>query len=119
MMEAPLSKDQIAAHNAERLAVIEEDYAHLGKKLARKSIRIDNLKKRVKALELATPTWGAGVGGTRFAKFPIPGEPTNIDEKLEDCAVVQQLCRVTPRLAGTSPDCARHALIAARRGPPG
>ena len=98
-MESPLSKDQIATHNAERLAIIEEDYAHLGKKLARKSIRIDDLKKRVKALELATPTWGAGVGGTRFAKFPIPGEPTNIDEKLEDCAVVQQLCRVTPRVS--------------------
>ena len=45
------------------------------------------------------PSWGSGRGGTRFAKFPIPGEPTNIHEKLEDCAVVQQLSRVTPRVS--------------------
>lgn len=98
-MEAPLSKDQIAAHNAERIGFIEEDYGHLGRKLARRGLRIDELKNRAKGLELATPTWGAGVGGTRFAKFPIPGEPTNVDEKLEDCAVVQQLCRITPRVS--------------------
>ena len=45
------------------------------------------------------PRWGAGRGGTRFAKFPIAGEPTNIHEKLEDCAVIHQLCRVTPRVS--------------------
>ncbi|HEY5347308.1 MAG TPA: TIM barrel protein, partial [Rhizomicrobium sp.] len=38
-------------------------------------------------------------GGTRFARFPIPGEPTNLHEKLADCAVVQQLCRATPRVS--------------------
>ena len=45
------------------------------------------------------PSWGAGRGGTRFAKFPFPGEPTNIHEKLEDCAVINQLCRATPRVS--------------------
>ena len=29
----------------------------------------------------------------------MAGEPTNIFEKLEDCAVVQQLCRITPRVS--------------------
>jgi L-rhamnose isomerase/sugar isomerase len=98
-LSLPISSDQIAAHNEERLAPVEEDYGHLGKVLARRGIEIDKLKDRAKRLELATPTWGAGVGGTRFAKFPIPGEPTNIDEKLEDCAVVQQLGRLTPRVS--------------------
>jgi len=40
-----------------------------------------------------------GRGGTRFARFPIAGEPTNVFEKLEDCGVVQQLCRITPRVS--------------------
>ena len=48
---------------------------------------------------VAVPSWGAGRGGTRFAKFPIPGEPTNVHEKLEDCAVINQLCRITPRVS--------------------
>lgn len=45
------------------------------------------------------PSWGTGRGGTRFAKFPIAGEPTNIHEKLADCAVINQLSRLTPRVS--------------------
>jgi hypothetical protein len=56
-------------------------------------------KTRVSEFSVAVPSWGVGVGGTRFARFPIPGEPTNIHEKLTDCAVVQQLCRITPRVS--------------------
>ena len=31
--------------------------------------------------------------------FPEQGEPRNVFEKLEDCAVIQQLCRITPRVS--------------------
>lgn len=98
-LDLPISKDLIDSHNAERRAAMEDDYDHLRRRLKRGGIDADQIKTRVKKLELATPTWGAGVGGTRFAKFPIPGEPTNIDEKLEDCAIVQQLGRNTPRVS--------------------
>lgn len=94
-----IAEERIAAHNARHLPALEDDYGHLAKKLQRRGVSVDRLKARASAFEMATPTWGAGVGGTRFAKFPIPGEPTNIDEKLEDCGVVQQLCRVTPRVS--------------------
>lgn len=94
-----IAKERIDAHNAKHLPAVEDDYGYLAKVLQRRGVSIDRLKACAKAFEMATPTWGAGVGGTRFAKFPIPGEPTNIDEKLEDCGVVQQLCRVTPRVS--------------------
>ena len=42
------------------------------------------------------PTWGVGTGGTRFARFPGPGEPRDVFDKLEDCATIQQLTRATP-----------------------
>ena len=42
------------------------------------------------------PTWGVGTGGTRFARFPGPGEPRGIFDKLEDCATIHQLTRATP-----------------------
>jgi L-rhamnose isomerase / sugar isomerase len=45
---------------------------------------------------VAIPSWGVGTGGTRFARFPGPGEPTNVFEKLEDCAVIHALCGATP-----------------------
>ena len=57
------------------------------------------MKARVAGFSVAVPSWGAGRGGTRFAKFPIAGEPTTIHEKLADCAVIHQLSTVTPRVS--------------------
>jgi len=97
--ELPLSTDQIESHNAARLAALQDEYDGLGRMLARRGIDIDAIKARVAGFSVAVPSWGAGRGGTRFAKFPIPGEPTNIHEKLADCAVVHQLSTVTPRVS--------------------
>ena len=99
MTSMPISEDLILQQNAAHFDGLEEDYQALGRKLARTGIEIDEIKKRVAAFSVAVPSWGAGRGGTRFSKFPIPGEPTNIHEKLEDCAVIHQLSRVTPRVS--------------------
>jgi L-rhamnose isomerase/sugar isomerase len=98
-MALPLSDELIAEANARAREALDEDYEALGRKLARTGIDIDTIKDRVAGFSVAVPSWGAGRGGTRFAKFPIPGEPTTIHEKLEDCAVINQLCRVTPRVS--------------------
>jgi len=99
MTSLPLSEAFIAETNARDMEALEEDYAALGRQLGRRGIAIDAIRDRVADFSVAVPSWGAGRGGTRFAKFPIPGEPTNIHEKLEDCAVVNQLCRITPRVS--------------------
>ena len=99
MNNLPLSADLIAEANARALPALEDDYAALARKLERAGIAIDAVKDRVAAFAVAIPTWGAGRGGTRFARFPMPGEPTSIHEKLEDCAVINQLCRITPRVS--------------------
>jgi L-rhamnose isomerase/sugar isomerase len=99
MTDLPISADLIAEHNDRQVEALHEDYDALGRKLARGGIAIDAIKSRVAAFSVAVPSWGAGRGGTRFAKFPIPGEPTNIHEKLEDCAVINQLSRATPRVS--------------------
>jgi L-rhamnose isomerase/sugar isomerase len=98
-MTLPISAELIAEHNHAGSAALEDDYASLGRKLARSGIDIERVKARVARFSVAVPSWGAGRGGTRFAKFPIAGEPTNIHEKLEDCAVINQLGRSTPRVS--------------------
>jgi L-rhamnose isomerase / sugar isomerase len=98
-MNLPLSADQIAALNAPQIATLEDEYSSLGRKLSRAGIDIDAIKEKVAAFSVAVPSWGSGRGGTRFAKFPIAGEPTNIHEKLEDCSVVNQLSTTTPRVS--------------------
>src|SRR5258707_14123484 len=98
-MNWPLAPEAIEAHNDRHVDAVCEDYDALGRKLARRRIDIDAVKARVKDFSVAIPSWGVGVGGTRFAKFPIPGEPTNVHEKLADCAVINQICRMTPRVS--------------------
>jgi L-rhamnose isomerase/sugar isomerase len=98
-MNLPLSSDQIAERNAPHMEALRDDYDSLGRKLSRTGIDIGGIKAKVAAFSVAVPSWGSGRGGTRFAKFPIAGEPTNIHEKLEDCGVVNQLSTITPRVS--------------------
>jgi L-rhamnose isomerase / sugar isomerase len=98
-MTRPLSADQISEANAAGMEALQDDYDSFSRKLARAGVSIDAVKAKVAAFSVAVPSWGSGRGGTRFAKFPIAGEPTNIHEKLEDCAVVHQLSTVTPRVS--------------------
>jgi len=99
MTNLPLSQDPIAALNQRQHDALQDEYDSLGRALARRGIDIGTIEAKVAAFSVAVPSWGCGRGGTRFAKFPIPGEPTNIFEKLDDCAVVNQLCRITPRVS--------------------
>ncbi|MEL1251082.1 TIM barrel protein [Aurantiacibacter gilvus] len=100
MQNTVISPELIAESNARHAAALEDDYASLGRKLERQGVAIDAVTDKAKGWAVAVPSWGAGRGGTRFAKFPLAGEPTNIHEKLEDCAVINQLGRTTP---GVSP----------------
>ena len=89
----------IAGQNEKAKAWIEEDYEHLAKKLRRKNVDIEELVTKAQAFRVAVPSWGVGTGGTRFARFPGPGEPRGIYEKLEDCATIFKLVRSTPAVS--------------------
>jgi L-rhamnose isomerase / sugar isomerase len=94
-----IEKSIIESDNAKRKKVLKEDYASLGNRLARRGVDIDAVKTKVAAYGVAVPSWGVGTGGTRFARFPGPGEPRHIFDKLEDCAVIHQLTRATPTVS--------------------
>ncbi len=98
-MATPLPQDRVELHNGKRLDGLKADYDALGRTLARRGIAIDDIKRKIANFSVAVPSWGLTTGGTRFGRFPIPGEPTNLSERLSDCAVVQQLCRITPRVS--------------------
>ncbi|MEO0550801.1 MAG: L-rhamnose catabolism isomerase [Pseudomonadota bacterium] len=98
-MDSRISEDQLGEENQKLLSDLASDYDALGEKLARSNVDIENLVSKVQAFEIAIPSWGVGTGGTRFARFPGDGEPRNIFEKVEDCAVISQLVQCTPRVS--------------------
>ena len=99
MSEQLISTDVVDRDNAAREADLRRDYKVLGERLDRRGISINALRDKVAAFHVAIPSWGVGTGGTRFARFPGPGEPRDIFDKIEDCAVIQQLTRATPSVS--------------------
>jgi L-rhamnose isomerase/sugar isomerase len=99
MTEQLISADVVSKHNAAREKDLRRDYESLGERLDRRGIAIDAIKEKVAAFTVATPSWGVGTGGTRFARFPGRGEPRDIFDKIEDCAVINQLTTATPNVS--------------------
>lgn len=103
MTDLPISSDLLAEKNKAEDAALANDYSSLGEQLDRRGIDIDVITRKVAAFTVAVPSWGVGTGGTRFARFAGPGEPRGIFEKLDDCAVINQLTRATPDVSLHNP----------------
>ena len=99
MTETIVSADVVEKENAAREKALRRDYESLGERLDRRGIKIDTIRDKIAAFRVAIPSWGVGTGGTRFARFPGDGEPRDIFDKIEDCAVIQQLTRATPTVS--------------------
>ena len=66
---------------------------------ADRGIDVEQVKARLKALKVETPSWGYGDSGTRFKVFKQTGVPRNPFEKLEDAAQVQRMTGICPSVA--------------------
>lgn len=94
-----IDSSSIAKSNETAEANLRADYDALGEHLSRRGIDIDAVKAKVSAYGVAIPSWGVGTGGTRFARFPGLGEPRDIFDKMDDCAVIHQLTGATPSVS--------------------
>ncbi len=94
-----ISKNIISQSNESRRKDLRRDYDNLGERLDRNGIAIDTIRDRVATYGVAVPSWGVGTGGTRFARFPGVGEPRNVFDKLDDCAVINRLTGATPSVS--------------------
>ncbi len=74
---------------------LTSDYDYLREKLE----NIDEITNALTALEIETPSWGYGRGGTRFAKFADGSEPTDVFGRLEEAAKVHKLTGIAPSVA--------------------
>ncbi len=98
-MTFAITEEMIAGDTAKAAPAHDDDLDALTRQLARRGIDVEPVIARLLAFEVALPTWAVGTGGTRFARFPGPGEPRHVWDKLDDCAAVQALVRITPRVS--------------------
>src|SRR5687767_4695832 len=63
------------------------------------SSTLHSVLKAIADFQVAIPSWALGTGGTRFGRFPIGGEPRNLEEKIEDVALLHQLTSSTDSIS--------------------
>jgi L-rhamnose isomerase/sugar isomerase len=94
-----IAAHQIRQRNDAALAAHRDTMDHLGTRLVARKIDPEDVVEQIRAFAVAIPSWALGAGGTRFGRFPGPGEPRDVYEKLEDVAVIHRLTGAAPRVS--------------------
>ena len=61
-------------------------------------ISLQEIVDRIKKFEIVQASWCFANSGTRFHLFPTAGAARNMNEILEDAAMVQKICGVCPKI---------------------
>ncbi|MFN0176425.1 MAG: TIM barrel protein [Saprospiraceae bacterium] len=85
--------EEIQEHNHKNRAAHAFQFQFIAELLNRKGIDIQVIIEKIKAFQIAIPSWALGTGGTRFGRFPGGGEPRSLEEKIEDVGLLHQLNR--------------------------
>lgn len=86
-----ITQDQIQDFNQKEKADQAEAYGFLKLSLDKKGIDAEKIVDHLADFQVAIPSWALGSGGTRFGRFSIGGEPTNLEQKIDDIGLLHAL----------------------------
>lgn len=89
----------IEQDNAARQARHDRQYAFVRDDLAADGVDTEQIVDKLMALDVAAPSWALGAGGTRFGRFAIQGEPTHLEQKIEDITALRLLMGSTKSIS--------------------
>ena len=84
-----IEKSRIEEHNHGLLAAHKRKFEFIAADIP----HIEAIIKKLIDFNVAIPSWALGTGGTRFGRFSGPGEPGNLEQKLEDIGLLHALNR--------------------------
>lgn len=84
--------ERIATFNKSHEPALAFDLESLAVRLDREGTTpAESIIEALVDFSVAAPSWAVGTGGTRFARFPIGGEPRTTEEKIDDVATLNTL----------------------------
>lgn len=86
-----ISKNQLSELNHKELQLQASGYNALCDQLNQNGTDIPALIRQIRDFQVAIPSWALGAGGTRFGRFSQPGEPANLEQKIEDVGLLHAL----------------------------
>ncbi|WP_425234221.1 sugar isomerase [Ulvibacterium sp.] len=88
-----IDKNQIQDTNQKYIAEHTKHFDFLSSLLSRKGYEIDSIINKLSDFQVAIPSWALGAGGTRFGRFSFQGEPSNLEQKIDDVGILHALTR--------------------------
>ncbi|WP_445736520.1 sugar isomerase [Mariniflexile sp.] len=86
-----IEQNHIQDANKKALQSHQEHIDFLSHSLTRKGVDVDKIIKKLQDFQVAIPSWALGAGGTRFGRFSFYGEPSNLEQKIEDVGLIHSL----------------------------
>jgi len=84
-----ISKESIQRHNEGELKSHERKFNFIKEEIS----NVEYVIEKIQSFQIAVPSWALGTGGTRFGRFSGPGEPSTLEQKIEDVGLIHALNR--------------------------
>ena len=86
-----INKEQLQDINGKRISDHNDNFDFLANALSKKGHNIPEIIAKLSQFQVAIPSWALGAGGTRFGRFSFYGEPSNLEQKIEDVGIIHSL----------------------------
>ncbi|NNF32520.1 MAG: sugar isomerase [Saprospiraceae bacterium] len=86
-----IDKNQIQDSNAAGLVEHADRFDFLANALTKKGYDVEAILQKLSDFQVAIPSWALGAGGTRFGRFGYKGEPSDLNQKIDDVGLIHAL----------------------------
>lgn len=86
-----IEQQQIAEYNTSSSKELSDQVIFLSDQLDMKGINIETIIQKLADFQVAIPSWALGAGGTRFGRFSYGGEPSSLEQKINDIGLIHKL----------------------------
>jgi L-rhamnose isomerase/sugar isomerase len=86
-----IEQHHIQDANKKALKSHQEHIDFLTNSLTNKGVNVEAVIKKLQDFQVAIPSWALGAGGTRFGRFSFYGEPSSLEQKIQDVGLIHSL----------------------------
>ena len=86
-----INQSEVSDYNQKRVKNHNDSFDFLANKLIKQGKEVNSIVAKLAEFQVAVPSWALGAGGTRFGRFGFYGEPSNLEQKIEDVGVLHSL----------------------------
>lgn len=86
-----IERNQISHINRSDQGFHNECFDFLANTLTRNNANVEAIIQKLQKFQVAIPSWALGAGSTRFGRFGFYGEPSSLEQKIDDIGILHSL----------------------------